>query len=200
MRGQMSFNVEDESRTYSGVVKWFDSAKGYGFVVAEDLERDVLLHANVLRNFGQNSVADGSRISLKVTETPRGSQAQEILSITPPEMPQDGDETRNTLPFDESLKGGDLTPARVKWFDRAKGFGFANVFGQGEDVFIHIEVLRRSSLADLQPGEAIAIRVADGARGKLATQVGVWESAINGADQQDASLEQYDWRQDEAAE
>ncbi|WP_375262280.1 cold-shock protein, partial [Palleronia sp.] len=62
----MSFNSDDDGRAYTGVVKWFDSAKGYGFVVADDLERDVLLHANVLRNFGQNSVADGSRISLKV--------------------------------------------------------------------------------------------------------------------------------------
>ena len=41
------------------------------------------------------------------------------------------------------------------WFDKAKGFGFANVFGRDEDVFLHIEVLRRSGLADLQPGEAV---------------------------------------------
>lgn len=194
----MSFNSDDDGRAYTGVVKWFDSAKGYGFVVADDLERDVLLHANVLRNFGQNSVADGSRISLKVVQTPRGSQAQEILSITPGEPVEEGE--RSPLPFDESLVGGELVPARVKWFDRAKGFGFANVFGLSDDVFVHIEVLRRSSLADLQPGEAIAIRVADGARGKLATQVGVWESAINEADGQTACVDKYDWQQEEAAE
>lgn len=194
----MSFNSEDDGRTYTGVVKWFDSAKGYGFVVADDLERDVLLHANVLRNFGQNSVADGSRISLKVVQTPRGSQAQEIMSISPAEPVDEAE--RSALPFDETLEGGELVPARVKWFDRAKGFGFANVFGLSDDVFVHIEVLRRSSLADLQPGEAIAIRVADGARGKLATQVGVWESAINETDGHAASSEEYDWQQEEAAE
>lgn len=196
----MSFNSEDEGRTLAGVVKWFDSTKGYGFVVAEDLDRDVLLHANVLRNFGQNSVADGSRITLKVLETPRGSQAQEILSIAPPEATDEGEGGRSPLPFDETLEGGDLVPARIKWFDRAKGFGFANVFGLGDDVFIHIEVLRRSSLADLQPGEAIALRVADGARGKLATQVGVWESAISDEDGQTTVVEAIDWQQDEAAE
>ncbi|WP_375263571.1 cold-shock protein, partial [Palleronia sp.] len=130
--------------------------------------------------------------------TPRGSQAQEILSITPGEPVEEGE--RSPLPFDESLVGGELVPARVKWFDRAKGFGFANVFGLSDDVFVHIEVLRRSSLADLQPGEAIAIRVADGARGKLATQVGVWESAINEADGQTACVDKYDWQQEEAAE
>lgn len=196
----MSLDSEEAGRTCTGVVKWFDSTKGYGFVVAADQERDILLHANVLRNFGQNSVADGSRISLKVVETPRGSQAQEILSIAPPEPTDEGEGGRSPLPFDETLQGGDIVPARIKWFDRAKGFGFANVFGLGDDVFIHIEVLRRSSLADLQPGEAIAIRVADGARGKLATQVGVWESAINDEGGLTASDEEYDWQQDEAAE
>ena len=71
-----------------------------------------------------------------------------------------------------------LEPARVKWFDKAKGFGFANVFGRDEDVFLHIEVLRRSGLADLQPGEAVSLRVVDGKRGRMAMQVTSWESAL----------------------
>ena len=140
----MSDSERHADDVYSGHVKWFDSAKGYGFVVSDQLPRDVLLHANVLRNFGQNSVSDGSHIALRITETERGIQATEVLSIEPPEM-EEGTDERGTLPFDESLEGGPLEPARVKWFDRAKGFGFANVFGVGDDVFIHIEVLRRSS-------------------------------------------------------
>ena len=66
----------------------------------------------------------------------------------------------------------------MKWFDKAKGFGFANVFGHGEDIFLHIEVLRRSGLADLQPGEAVSLRVVDGKRGRMATQVTSWEAAL----------------------
>ena len=65
--------------------------------------------------------------------------------------------------------------ARVKWFDKAKGFGFANVFGNAEDVFVHVEVLRRFGLSDLQPGEAVAIRVVDGPRGKMAGEVRSWD-------------------------
>ena len=71
-----------------------------------------------------------------------------------------------------------LEPARVKWFDKIKGFGFANVYGRSEDVFIHIEVLRRSGFADLQAGEAVCLRIFEGERGRMAAQVCAWESAL----------------------
>lgn len=69
-------------------------------------------------------------------------------------------------------------PARVKWYDRLKGFGFANVFGNEQDVFLHAEVLRRAGFADLQPGEALAVRVIEGRRGKMAAQVVAWDAVL----------------------
>ena len=70
-----------------------------------------------------------------------------------------------------------IEPARVKWFDKGKGFGFANVFGNNDDVFIHVEVLRRSGLSDLQSGEAVGLRMVDGERGRMAIQIIGWEAA-----------------------
>ncbi|UWQ51434.1 cold shock domain-containing protein [Leisingera caerulea] len=161
-----------------GLVKWFDPAKGYGFVVSDEGGPDILLHVNVLRNFGQSSVADGARIEIVTHQTGRGVQAVEVLSIMPPER----DDTPVLSDFAEldmdSLQSEPLEPARVKWFDKGKGFGFANVFGRGEDVFLHVEVLRQSGLADLQPGEALAMRVIDGKRGRMAVEVLAWEAAL----------------------
>ena len=162
-----------------GRVKWFDPAKGFGFVVPDDGGPDILLHANVLRNFGQGSVADGSFIVLVIQQTARGAQAVNVLSIEPPE--DDGQAPLEDLPSPDegtALDDVPLEPARVKWFDKGKGFGFANVFGRPEDVFIHIEVLRRSGLADLQPGEAVAIRVVDGSRGRMAAHVTAWDAGL----------------------
>ena len=160
-----------------GQVKWFDPAKGYGFVVSEDGGPDILLHVNVLRNFGQSSVADGARIQIVTHRTDRGVQAVEVVSIEPPER----DESPVLSDFADLDPGyiaaQPLQPARVKWFDKGKGFGFANLFGRDEDVFLHVEVLRQSGLADLQPGEALAMRVIDGKRGRMAVEVQAWEAA-----------------------
>ncbi|WP_093027313.1 cold-shock protein [Ruegeria marina] len=161
-----------------GRVKWFDPTKGYGFVVSDEGGPDILLHVNVLRNFGQSSVADGAQIELNAHRTERGVQAVEIFSIIPPERSEHvvlSDFAELDL---ETIKTAPLEPARVKWFDKSKGFGFANVFGRNEDVFLHIEVLRQSGLSELQPGEALAMRVIDGKRGKMAAEVLAWEAAI----------------------
>ncbi len=162
-----------------GQVKWFDPAKGYGFVVSDQGGPDILLHMNVLRNFGQSSVADGSRIEILTQETERGVQAIEVLSIEPPEREDCGPVLSDFSHLDpEDIHRTPLEPARVKWFDKGKGFGFANVFGREEDVFLHIEVLRQSGLADLQPGEALAMRVIEGRRGRMAAEVLAWEAAL----------------------
>ena len=170
---------EQATRPLRGVVKWFDPAKGFGFVVADGGGADILLHANVLRNFGQNSVADGAVIEIVTQQTDRGCQAVEVVSIVPPSV-----EDRPALPdledFDaERLAQIELQAARVKWFDKGKGFGFANVFGSDADIFVHVEVLRRSGLSDLAPGEALAIRVIDGKRGLMAIEVSAWEAALH---------------------
>lgn len=177
--GMMTENIDAQDvRTLCGLVKWFDPIKGFGFILPDDGGSDILLHANVLRNFGQSSIADGAGVEIAVLETDRGLQAVEVLSITPPvgteilgmEMP----EGENF----EDLEDLELEPARIKWFDKGKGFGFANVFGNPDDIFIHVEVLRRSGLSDLQAGEAICIASRDGKRGKMAVLVKPWDSVV----------------------
>ena len=107
-------------------------------------------------------------------------QAVEVLKIEPPEgltLPLGEDAGHMSQ---EDLLALPLEPARVKWFDKAKGFGFANVFGRPEDVFVHIEVLRVSGFADLASGEAVALRIVEGKRGRMAVQVLSWESGLRG--------------------
>jgi CspA family cold shock protein len=169
----------------AGHVKWFDPAKGFGFIVPDDGGSDILLHANVLRNFGQNSVADGARIRILAQRTDRGIQAAVVLSLEPP-ADAPAVPLADFAEFDpEYLASRPLEPARIKWFDKAKGFGFANIFGTDDDIFLHVEVLRSSGLAELQPGEAVALRVIQGKRGRMATEILPWDAVLRRAPQED---------------
>lgn len=170
-------NDDLEGRVCKGLVKWFDPVKGFGFVVSNEGGPDILLHANVLRNFGQSSVADNAEIELVVQETERGLQATEVLNVQATDLAPGGGLADFADIDPEELAAAPLEPARVKWFDKAKGFGFANVFGTDDDIFMHVEVLRRSGLADLLPGEAVAMRTITGKRGLMATEVLSWEAA-----------------------
>lgn len=177
--GEFMSEDQGKPKLVSGLVKWYDPTKGYGFIMNGDGQSDILLHANVLRNFGRSSVADQSRVTVWVQQTNRGLQATEVVSIEPPQ----GDGTAPIADLGselvERMESLPMRPARVKWFDKAKGFGFANIFGSSDDVFIHIEVLRHSGFGDLGIGEAVGLRVIEGPRGLMAAQICSWDSAID---------------------
>ncbi len=161
-----------------GQVKWFDAAKGYGFLVADDDQGDILLHANVLRNFGRGSIAEGAEVSFSVQQTERGRQASEIFEIIAPVETsafEETDEPQIELPV---VEGVPLEPARIKWFDKTKGFGFANTYGSGDDIFLHLEVMRQYGFSDLSPGEAISVQVIDGPRGRMAGAIYSWDKPL----------------------
>ena len=161
-----------ETPAVEGHVKWFDPTRGFGFIVSSTGGPDILLHANVLRNFGQSSIAEGTSLTVRVQETDRGMQATEVVSI------QAGAVDNGSVAPHDDYSYLAMLPARVKWFDKVKGFGFVNVHGQHGDVFVHMDVLRRCGFAELDPGEAITVRVGQSERGALALEVLSWDAAL----------------------
>lgn len=173
----MNFYVGGPDLEVSGRVKWFDASKGFGFVLSELGGPDILLHANVLLNFGRRSVVEGSAIEILVQDTQNGLQATQVLSIVPPDV-EAAQPLQELFPFlAKDIEKMPIEPARVKWFDKRKGFGFATVFRECDDVFIHGVVLRRSGLSGLETGEAIGLRLTDGERGIMAVDIIDWEIA-----------------------
>jgi CspA family cold shock protein len=172
-----------------GQVKWYDAVKGYGFVVPEDGGPDIMVHASCVRAFGKMTLAEGTGVLLLANHGQRGLNAQELLEVDEVEVRQPGaDVSENTRPTEYLGAGtdveiGPLVPARVKWFDKQKGFGFVNIFGRAEDVFVHMETVRRCGFQDLASGEGMAVRTFRGPRGLMVAELKLWESALNAEDQ-----------------
>ena len=59
----------------TGKVKWFDDAKGFGFVASEDGGKDVFVHISVLGHAGISHLAEGQQVTMRVVDTPKGREA-----------------------------------------------------------------------------------------------------------------------------
>ncbi|MBI4970399.1 MAG: cold-shock protein [Candidatus Omnitrophica bacterium] len=64
-----------------GTVKWFDNAKGYGFVSRENGGKDVFVHHSVIQGTGFKSLEEGQKVQFEVTQGPKGDQATNVTKI-----------------------------------------------------------------------------------------------------------------------
>jgi CspA family cold shock protein len=63
----------------TGKVKWFDDARGFGFIASDDFGRDVFIHSTTLSAAGVRGLFEGQAVSMRVVETPKGREAIEIV-------------------------------------------------------------------------------------------------------------------------
>jgi len=171
-------NLPDGQR-FTGRVKWFDATRGFGFLISDDCDGDILIHFSVLKEHGRRSLPEGATIECIAAHQDRGFQARKILSIdlsTALPMPARPVQASGERADRKALAdaAGEYEPVEVKWFNRVKGYGFLNRAGEGEegeDIFVHMETVRQSDIVDLQPGQQLEARIAEGRKGLTAVEL-----------------------------
>jgi len=154
----------------AGTIKWFDVAKGYGFVIPDDGSADILLHVTILRRSGLQTAFEGARVVCEVQKRVKGMQVFRVIAM---------DETTAVHPS-QSAAGRTHVQVKptsgyeiaiVKWFNRVKGFGFLTRGEGTEDIFLHMETVRRYGMTELKPGDSVLVRYGDGPKGLMAAEV-----------------------------
>ncbi|MCX8504521.1 MAG: cold-shock protein [Alphaproteobacteria bacterium] len=154
----------------SGSIKWFDVAKGFGFVVPDGGGPDILLHVTCLQRDGFRVAYEGTRLVFEAIAGRRGWQVLRIVSmdlstaVHPSQLPPPRTHVAVT-------PTSPLVKVRVKWFNRLRGFGFANEGEGSPDIFLHMEVLRRYGLAEVRPDQELLVRYGPGEKGLMASEI-----------------------------
>ena len=168
---------------FDGHVKWFDATRGFGFVVSDEVDGDILVHFSLLKPHNRRSLPEGAGVKGTAVRQDRGLQAVEIEEIdltTALPVPERSANAGVVRADRQSLvdDAGEYEPVEVKWFNRVKGYGFLNrVDGNRAehevvaDIFLHMETVRLAEIADLQPGQMIEARIAEGRKGLTAIEV-----------------------------
>ena len=172
----LASSLGDAAHEVVGQIKWFDTAKGYGFIKPASGEQgDILLHQTCVRQSGFKAAYEGARVVCEAVQGPKGLQARRLISLDN-STAQAGEPAPPRTPRYTAEPRGPAFDAIVKWFNRGKGYGFVSRGPDTPDVFVHMETLRRSGIRELRQGQRVRVRAGDGPKGELAAEVTVLDA------------------------
>ena len=138
----------------SGTVKWFNTAKGFGFIQPDDGGSDVFVHISAVEQAGLRGLNEGDLVNFELEQDRRSgklSAGQLVVTGQGAAPPRSGG--GGGRPAGDPAGSGTGT---VKWFNPTKGFGFIQPADGGQDVFVHISAVEQAGLRGLNEGQHVA--------------------------------------------
>ncbi len=161
-----------------GVVKFFNQAKGFGFISRNDGGGDIFVHVSALHDSGLDELGENDEVSFEIERDRRsGKETAVSLRVLARGVPSRGGARQPTRTAPGRGRGVESSGRAsagsgdgvVKWFNPTKGFGFIQPSGGGADIFVHISAVERAGLGTLSDGQAVAYDLEEDRRsGKLA--------------------------------
>lgn len=147
-------------------VKWYNPAKGYGFLYQNGKIDDIMIHFSLLDTIKCPYIKVGDRVICEVAHSKSGLQAVRVIDVkygSPEPRSISGFFTSKLPPLDpESLEEIEGT---LKWYNPDKGYGFIAPKDGTREIFIHFSVLREAGYTFLEPGVPVLAKVAQSERG-----------------------------------
>ena len=160
--------LRDNKHIIKAKLKWFNAAKGFGFVVPDEDPVDAFLHITQLQKMGLHGLGEGAEILCVVDRREKGAIVTELVKII-----SLGTISANAPEIDENGTGLYKIKGIVKLYFEEKGFGFITPDDGMKDVFVHKSCLDHCGVAELHPGQRVRISFKIADKGREAVQIEV---------------------------
>ena len=167
----------------TGVVKFFNAQKGFGFVVRDDGGEDVFVHISAVEQAGMVALAEGQPLGFTLVDRGGRISATELkidgepMAVTDRGPPRDrdagpgaprGGADRGAGGAPQRQLTGEKATGTVKFFNAMKGFGFIQRDDGQPDAFVHISAVERAGMPTLNEGDRLSFEIEVDRRGKYA--------------------------------
>ena len=172
----------DDGTHISTTVKWYDPAKGYGFLIPDDGSSDIYCRAPALAAVGLETLLAGAAVACETAQGLRGPEVSRIVAVdfstaAPRQASFDHARGNGCTPAGPAKAeagpgvSGRTIRAMVKWFHPVKGYGFLEPEDGSADVFCHLTVAQASGHDTLPQGAAVSCEIVQGDRGPQASRI-----------------------------